>query len=166
MKQIELTKSKYAIVDDIFEELLNEYSFHIVANKYVGTTVYINNKPVGLFLHRFIWELWNGNIPKEMEIDHVDRNPLNNQLSNLRLASSSQNKCNRLGTQHSSKYKGVSWNSERHKWVSQLAKNGRIYSARFNDEVEAALAYDIKALEIFGEYAYTNFLKYEPLTNA
>jgi hypothetical protein len=48
-------------------------------------------------LHRIIWEMHRGPIPDGMVIDHIDRDPLNNELANLRLASRSENSCNAKG---------------------------------------------------------------------
>lgn len=54
------------------------------------------------YLHRYLYELENITIPDGMTIDHSDRNPANNQLSNLKIASRSENNCNR-GLQKNSK---------------------------------------------------------------
>ena len=48
-----------------------------------------------VYLHRYLQELENVIIPDKMTIDHVDRNKANNQLSNLKIASQSENNCNR-----------------------------------------------------------------------
>lgn len=45
--------------------------------------------------HRIIWTMFNGPIPKDMVIDHLDRNPSNNRLSNLQLKTTAQNFRNR-----------------------------------------------------------------------
>lgn len=37
------------------------------------------------FLHRHIWEYYNGHIPDGYHVHHIDENPLNNELSNLAL---------------------------------------------------------------------------------
>ena len=55
-----------------------------------------------VLLHRYLHELENIIIPDGMTIDHADRNRANNQLNNLKLASPSENQCNR-GLQKNSK---------------------------------------------------------------
>lgn len=44
-----------------------------------------------LYVHRIVWELVYGLIPSNYEIDHIDRNPSNNHIDNLRLASKTDN---------------------------------------------------------------------------
>ena len=48
-----------------------------------------------VLLHRYLQELENITVPDEMTIDHVDRNKANNRHSNLKIASRSENSCNR-----------------------------------------------------------------------
>jgi len=49
-------------------------------------------------LHRLVWETFNGKIPIELEINHIDGNKLNNNLSNLELVTSSENKLHAFNT--------------------------------------------------------------------
>lgn len=56
-------------------------------------TVSVEGKNV--HVHRIIWEMHNGPIAEGQEIDHIDRNPSNNLIENLRLANRSENQCNR-----------------------------------------------------------------------
>lgn len=50
-----------------------------------------NNKGKNYFVHRLVWTSFNGNIPDDMQIDHIDNNPENNYLDNLQLLTKSEN---------------------------------------------------------------------------
>ena len=95
-----------------------------------------------------------------MVVDHINRNGLDNRKSNLRHATYSQNSWNQIKVYHpaySSKFKGVSKNDSG-KWVAHIATY-RVshYIGTFKTEIEAALAYDEKALQLHGEFAKINF---------
>jgi len=105
-----------------------------------------------------------GPVPPDMKIDYIDRNPLNNQRSNMRLADKYQDSWNkgkqrgRNGKVPTSIYKGVSSagkNSSR--WVTKITVKGKKYARRFDTEIEAAKEYDRLAKELFGEFAFLNF---------
>ena len=105
--------------------------------------------------HRIIWSLHYGYFPKE--IDHINRDPSDNRIENLREVSHSQNMMNRIIQSHSSKYKGVLWYEKIKKWRSQICLNGKnIYLGDFDSEKEDAEIYNHKAIELFGEYANIN----------
>jgi len=59
-----------------------------------GTYREVNIALVPAVIHRVVWEVFNGEIPPGMEIDHVDTCPSNNDLSNLRLVTSKENSAN------------------------------------------------------------------------
>ena len=114
--------------------------------------------------HRLAWFYITGYYPKEGEIDHIDRNPLNNKFSNLRLATIAQQNMNQSkfktkdGVPCSSIYKGVSWNKGKQKWRARIVFDKKeIHLGYFIDEKEAALAYDEAATKFFGEFAVLNF---------
>lgn len=91
--------------------------------------------------------------------DHKDRNFLNNQKNNLRLANKSQNGANRLKSKgiYSSRFKGVSWHKDKRIWVAYITKNNkRVHLGQFINEWEAASAYNKAALKLFGEFACLN----------
>ena len=113
--------------------------------------------------HCLAWFLYYGVWPIA-DIDHHDLNKINNKLDNLRLASESQNCANRikqslmLGKKCLSSFKGVTKHKCSQKWVAAIGHNNRLlYIGSFHDEVEAAKAYDLEAVRLFGEYARTNF---------
>ena len=101
----------------------------------------------------------NATDPK-MHVDHKDGNGLNNQKSNLRLATTSQNLANgRARDNFTSKYKGVHWDRFNNKWRVQVQTKDRIVRlGRFGNEVFAALAYNDAAVRLQGEFARINLI--------
>lgn len=58
----------------------------------------------------------------------------------------------------SSKFKGVCWHKRDNGWRAYIRKDGKqLYLGLFTSEAEAACAYDVKAKELFGEFARLNF---------
>jgi hypothetical protein len=98
-----------------------------------------------------------GAVPKGMEIDHKDGDGLNNQRSNLRLASKKQNQANRgAPTNNRSGYKGVSANG-RGGWRASIFVDGKTRRVGdYDTPLEAARAYNQAALAAFGEFAKLN----------
>lgn len=93
--------------------------------------------------------------------DHENGNTLDNQFHNLREATASQNGANARkmasykGKPCTSKYKGVTF--AQGKFRSVIRKEGKTYQlGSFTDEADAALAYNAKAVELYGEYAHLN----------
>ncbi len=82
-------KKSYSECKNI-DEYCSQYKWCMCSSGYLVTN--INGKNV--LKHRFIWETLNGSIPKGFTIDHIDRNKLNNDISNLRLATSLQQNYN------------------------------------------------------------------------
>ena len=121
----------------------------------------INNKPYKA--HRLIFIYHHGDVPEFL--DHIDGNPSNNDISNLREATTKQNGMNRKknksygGKLVSSRFKGVSQISNV-KWLSRIAINEeRKHLGYFTSEIDAAKAYDKAAIEAFGKFAKLNFDK-------
>ena len=98
-------------------------------------------------LHRAIWCYHYGD-PGSFEIDHIDRDKSNNKVSNLRLATRPQNIINRPGQNPD---KGVRFRCG--KWD---AKCRGIYLGRFESKADAQAAYQQKAKELYGEFAFVN----------
>ena len=104
-------------------------------------------------IHQLLLQSWPG-----VEIDHKSSDRFDNRHSNLRLVTRTQNNGNRrklLGL--SSRFKWVTWRKDTNKWASQIGFNHKHYHiGSFSSEEEAALAYNIKAIEFFGEFSNLN----------
>jgi len=144
---------KITLIDDEDYDWLNQWTWNVDSRGlYVirkEKRIYKNGKihrPL-ILMHRLIM-----NAPKNMEVDHIDGNGLNNQRSNLRIVTRRQNMQN-LHKSKSSIYPGVSWNQHDKAWrVAIRIKNvkGRKYIGNFKTELEAYNAY-CDALCMIGE---------------
>ena len=158
MKEILLTHNKVAIIDDDVIDLILEYKWRARKNKNRNTWYalghkYIKGKMFNVKMHRLVMG------KSTLQVDHIDCDGLNNQRSNLRFATQSQNSMNqRPQVGKASKYKGVHFNKNNKNFVSRIQINGtRIHIGVYVNEIDAAKAYDEKAKEIFGEFARLNF---------
>ena len=111
--------------------------------------------------HRLIFLYHQGYLPKS--IDHIDGDPSNNKINNLREATNKENSRNQKktefynGKQTSSIYKGVYWNKLEEKWVAQIIIDGKHkHLGYFDIELDAANAYDKFATNEFGKFAKLN----------
>ncbi len=106
-------------------------------------------------LHRLVMRA-----PKGMQVDHINGDRLDNRKSNLRLVSAKQNRRNMAtwSTKKSSKYKGVHFCNTTNKFKARIVVDyKKKFIGSYDDEVAAALAYDAKARELFGQHACLNF---------
>lgn len=149
--KIPLTKGKYAIVDYDIYYLFKPYNWCFLNTGYATTTLR-NGKQI--LMHTLIAK----KIFKVGLLDHINRNGLDNRVLNLREATDQQNSCNTCSAKNStSKFKGVFWNKKLEKWQSKIEKSGNYYHlGTYENEEKAALSYNIKALELFGEFAFIN----------
>lgn len=105
--------------------------------------------------HKLIWFYHYGYFPDEL--DHKDNNKSHNKLTNLREATSQQNKFNVSKTKGTSKYKGVCWDNKAGKWLSQYRYNGsNKFIGHYINEEDAAKAYDQAVREIQGTFHKEN----------
>lgn len=153
MKTIKPSNSKLLLlVDD--EDYLRCKALTWCLNKHLYATSRFGQERV--MLHRFV--LWMFDDDKR-HVDHKDTNPLNCQKYNLRPCTVPQNHAHsvkRKGT--SSLFKGVCWRASRNKWIAAIKLKGfQTYLGSFNDEDDAAKAYDLAALQEYGEFAVLNF---------
>jgi hypothetical protein len=156
-KLIPLSRGKVAIVDAEDYPGLSKHKWY--ANR-AKRTCYARGTIEGrhVRMHRQILTA-----PRGLVVDHINRNGLDNRKSNLRICTHFQNQQNRRPALNCrSKYKGVRWSKRDKKFRAGIMHNKKsYYLGMFENEIDAAKAYDKKAKELFGEFAYLNF----PLEN-
>jgi hypothetical protein len=155
-KLIPLTRGFSAIVDDADFDWLAQlkWCYQPGRNGKIGYAIRTITTPIqyAQFMHKLIL-----GIGGELQVDHIDLNPLNNQRSNLRPATHSQNLANQK-PRSSTGYKGVQPLRGSKKFGAYISIDGRTrYLGSFVLPVDAARAYDAAALLHFGEFAYLNF---------
>lgn len=105
---------------------------------------------VPFFVHRLIWFHVHGCWPAA-QIDHINGDPADNRLCNLREATHSQNVAN-TRPRNGRPLKGVTFSNKR--WQAQIRVDGKnLYLGRFDTAEEAHAVYAKKAREIHGEFA-------------
>lgn len=152
MKFIQLDKNKKIIVDDADFDFLNQWKWFFHSEGYAVRDKMENYRKKSILMHRFIM-----NPSKGLIVDHINGNRLDNRKENLRLCTHRQNQMNRIKRKiGQSNYKGVTWSNEKKKWLTRVDK---MFIGYFKTEHQAALAYDINAKAIFGEFSQLNFGK-------
>lgn len=156
MKKIKLTKGLIALVDDNEFEKLNKHKWF---SQKKGDTFYArryeckNGKIKRIYMHREILELKN----KKEEVDHINKNGIDNRKENMRICTHQQNQWNTKKRTGISQFKGVHWHKKANKWQGQIRCNNKwYYLGLYNSETEAAHVYNKKAKELHGEFAQLN----------
>lgn len=167
MITIKLRKGLEAWVDDEDKDLIAPYNWYAIKMRnthYVRATIPKSMLKEGqkqgtkVYLHRLVM-----GEPKDLMVDHIDRNGLNCQKENLRIVTNAENQLNRESAGGSSKYKGVY--AARNGWTMEIntgkvMKSGNvkiITITGFHTEEGAAKKYDKLAKKYHGEFARLNF---------
>lgn len=155
MIEVPLTKGKVALIDE--EDALRVLGYKWTANhKPDSGTWYAVTYRRGrtIYLHRFILNATAGE-----EVDHENLDTLDNRRCNLRLATHSQNQCNRRAyRRNKTGFKGVYYSKSRNAFCAQI-RHGNVQRllGRFATAEEAARAYDAAARAHHGDFARLNF---------
>lgn len=118
------------IVDDEHRNAVEAIRWHRSSakkNRAVGRPPQLNGRRC--YLHQFVWFLAHGVFPPT-EIDHIDRDPMNNRIANLRLATRQLNDQNKSGV-------GVRLTTGTKPWEARLKRNNAQHVRRFADESQA-----------------------------
>lgn len=156
-KAVPLGYGKFAIVDEADYEWLMQWVWHYRPNGYAARNKRVNEDKedgVAMMMHRQIMET-----PSGMATDHINGNPLDNRRSNLRICTNRQNQRNRRKQKDplTTPYKGVYWCNRQKSYIAQIMIDKRNkYIGAFDSPEKAALAYNARATELFGEYALLN----------
>lgn len=161
MKQIKLTQNKICLVDDEDFEWISSHSWQY-RSRYASRIIYLKKvdgkrKNTTITLHRLILEKHNLN-PRNKEIDHINGNPLDNRKENLRIVTHLQNSYNqKIASNNTSGYKGVSYSKEKNKWTTQIRFNKKLhYLGDYSSLEKAARVYNEAARKYHGEFARLN----------
>lgn len=154
MKKLPLSRGRHTIVDDEDFEYLSQWkwTYHNCGYAYRNEKIGVK-KYKCILLHR---QILGSDSP---EIDHINRDRLDNRRINLRACNRRDNAINipkRKG-KYTSKYKGVYYSRRCKAWVAQLKINyTALYLGKYKTENDAAVAYNIAASKHYGAFAYLN----------
>jgi hypothetical protein len=167
MKEIKLSgrvateNNLTAIVDDSDFELVSKFKWHAVKSRntfYAKTNMKRKNHiQKKVYLHRMILGLTDS----QFKTDHKNGNGLDCQRLNIRLCTTQENAFNMQKVPgKSSKYKGVTFDKSRNKFLASICLNGKLIKLGiFTSEIEAAKVYNNKAVELFGDFCRKNILE-------
>jgi hypothetical protein len=158
MKHILLTKGYTTVVDDKDFAWLNQWKWSVQeasnGRAYALRTIrnHVTKKRSRVYMHRLILQL---SVGCTREVDHKDRNGLNNRRDNLRRATTSQNQANScLPSHNTSGFKGVSWNARQQRWKAEMRYRGRQYFLGYFLTARAAKKVrDCASKRMFGAFA-------------
>lgn len=154
MKEISLgLNGQVALVDDEYYDFLMLRKWNL-SGGYAATEIQERGIIRRIYMHRLI-----NKTPDGLHTDHINGDKLDNRKANLRTATRSDNQANRgsPNIKKTSRYKGVGWKKRERRWVAKITKDGKKYElGYFKNEDDAAIAYNNKAMELFGEFAYKN----------
>ena len=110
------------------------------------------------YCHRIVYCLHNKIDFDNFDIDHIDQEKSNNDPTNLRLATRSQNSANRkMNINNTSGHKGVCWVNAKQKWIAQITCNNKYFNlGYFNTKEEAVIEYNKEAAKLFKDYVSIN----------
>jgi len=121
----------------------------LMKNGYLFLNLCKESKVKMFYTHQLVAMAFLGHVRcgHRLEVNHIDENKRNNNLSNLELLTQEQHKAKSVNK--TSSYLGVSWNKPAKRWISQIRINGKVtYIGCFTNELEAHEAYQKKLKEI------------------
>ena len=112
----------------------------IDSNGYYKLSLYKNKIKTTSKIHRLVAHAFLDNHDDKLCVDHIDRDKLNNHISNLRYATNSENSSNRtIGSNNTSGTTGVDFRKDKNKWRARIIKEGRQINLGFFETKEEAI---------------------------
>jgi hypothetical protein len=158
MKKILLNKGKFAIVDDEDYPYLSRFNWFCDCNGFAARDIRHRDhknmqSKARIYMEQLLIEGRGGSTIAHRNLNKLDNRKSNLILVHLRVKTHRHKK----NPNTSSIYKGVSWDKVNKKWRAMIKFDGRQHSlGRFDEEKKAALEYNLKARELYGEVAYQN----------
>lgn len=153
--EIPLTRGFIALVDKQYAVVVNQFRW-CEHSGYAERTAKLNKKQITVKMHRFIMELHLGRVlNRNEEVDHIHQNKLDNRISELRIATLSQNRMNRtMYRNNKSGFKGVYQERHSGNWTASIRINRKtIHLGTFSTPELAYEAYCKAAKHYHGEFA-------------
>jgi len=154
MVKISLGDGLFTVIDTSDYDKVSKYTWSANKNNYATTTIDGSTT----LLHRLLIKP-----PVNMVVDHIDGDRLDNRKTNLRVCTQSENLRNQLKHCRSgtSKYKGVTYNREKGKWLARIrVRNIKYGLGSYYNELDAALAYNIGSVLLSPKFGRLNVIPY------
>lgn len=152
-----IISGKKVLVDDEDLELIKPFSWWANAKNYVQGSKFRGDKKIHHYMHRLIM-----NPPPNLQVDHINKDRLDNRRSNLRIVTRQENQYGKKTHGKTSMFMGVKRvNLKSKKWQAELSLpnvKGVTVLGTYKSEIDAAIAYDVVSVRNFGIYAKTNIL--------
>ena len=152
MIQMPLTCGRFALIDDCDFDVICAYTWRSRHQKHTKSAYAVRTTHDGSsqLMHRVILGLTDKNV----FVDHINRDGLDNRRANLRIATRSQNGANRtINATNKTGFRGVTWLAKSKRFTAQISQAGMpTYLGSFITAEEAHAAYVAKGRELFGDF--------------
>lgn len=149
---VPLTMGKFAKIDRCDIDLVHHWNWRCMVHRntcYAVRSITIDGKKSTILMHRVLLDAGDG-----FQVDHINRDGLDNTRKNIRLATASQNRLNQgVRSDSRSGLKGAFWSDERLKWRSHITVDGsKVYLGSYDAPEDAHAAYARASREFHGEF--------------